>query len=445
MKKLWKDESQAPLELRELVIDSPLSKLPKSIGQLKHLGLIILKCSSTGNLKTLPDEFCRLQSLKRFELTNYSKIKSLPHSFGNLTNLEHINLSRSENLERLPDSFRDLIRLKYLDLSRCNNLTISSKTLGNIETLEYINLNKCMKIEELPPQVALQQSLEELSCSFLEMVPSKQGRDFKELKLRQGRNYKEFRCLPISDKLLNKLTKLTVIECVFSALPFENDSGEPETSASIQSRGERILSNLGSSIDMSKLLQLRHLILYKTEISEVSFAGGFCPNLQQLLIGSCDNLVKVGTLPNALIKLELTRCAKLEKIEGLSDLAKLQELNIKWCGELVELDSIETLASLEALDVYDCRKLKRIGRLAKLTKLRRLDIVKCSELEELVGVEDLMSRLDIVQRSELKEIAGVEDFMSLKWLDLSECPNLKKGEGVEEKLRKSKGNSMAKF
>ena len=114
------------------------------------------------------------------------------------------------------------------------------------------------------------------------------------------------------------------------------------------------MSNLGSSIDMSKLLQLQHMELYKTEISEVSFAEGFCPNLQQLVMISCNDLVKIGTLPKALIKLELASCTKLNKIEGLCGLAKLQMLNIKWCTKLKVLSSIDTLTSLEVLDVYEC-------------------------------------------------------------------------------------------
>ena len=55
---------------------------------------------------------------------------------------------------------------------------------------------------------------------------------------------------------------------------------------------------------------------------------------------SCNDLVKIGTLPKALIKLELAICTKLNKIEGLCGLAKLQMLNIKWCTELKVLSSI---------------------------------------------------------------------------------------------------------
>eukprot|EP00253_Pinus_taeda_P026710 PITA_26710 len=437
LKKLWKGQDQAPLQLRELVIDSPLSKLPKSIGRLKDLELIILKCPSMGKLKSLPDEFCDLTSLRHFELTGCSEMKYLPDSLGNLENLEHINLSWSENLRRLPNSFGALMKLKYLDLSGCSNLTISSETLGDIRKLEYINLSGCTKVEVLPPnsfgalmklkyldlsgcsnltissetlgdirkleyinlsgctkvevlppQVAHQLSLEKLYWKFLEMVPSPLYVNLKELKLRKGNNCKELNSLPIPDEVLTQLAKLTVNECVFSEGFVK---GQTAASGLGQLSGERISGDLSSSIDMSKLVQLQHIELYKTEISEVSFAEGFCPNLQHLLIKSCNGLVKLGTLPNALVKLELTSCDQLQKIEGLCGLAKLQILNIKWCSELKELSSIETLVSLEVLDVQVCGKLERIERLAGLTKLRRWDIDGCPNLIEVSGDEHLMS------------------------------------------------------
>lgn len=220
------------------------------------------------------------------------------------------------------------------------------------------------------------------------MVPSPLYVNLKELKLRKGNNCKELHKLPIPDEVLTQLAKLTVNECVFSEGFVK---GQTAASGLGQLSGERISGDLSSSIDMSKLVQLQHIELYKTEISEVSFAEGFCPNLQHLLIKSCNGLVKLGTLPNALIKLELTSCCQLQKIEGLCGLAKLQILTIKWCSELKELSSIETLVSLEALDVQDCGKLERVERLAGLTKLRRLDIVDCPNLKELSGVEHLVS------------------------------------------------------
>jgi hypothetical protein len=85
---LWQDESEVPLQLRELDIAAThLLKIPRSIGQLKHLEKIVLKPGNSGDmhLGTLPNEFCHLQSLKHLELNHCSRLKLLPDSFGKLT------------------------------------------------------------------------------------------------------------------------------------------------------------------------------------------------------------------------------------------------------------------------------------------------------------------------------------------------------------------------
>jgi Leucine-rich repeat (LRR) protein len=436
---LWPDEAplllQAPLLLRELVIVAPLSRLPKSIGQLKYLELIVLSYRMS-NLERLPDEFCLLQSLKHFELTNCSKIKSLPDSFGDLKNLQHIDLSHSYYLKTLPESFSDLVQLKHLDLSYCYNLTMSSEALGNIRTLEYIDISYCTKIETLPPQVARQLSLQNLyfsgthfkelpvtigdmrdleflvlECCFLEMLPYSVGNltNLKELTLRHCNALKR---LPDSVGLLNRVI---VYDCGLLQLSLEKVEGEAEILR--QSKGKGLMSNLDSSIDRymprlplrinsetenlrqskgKRMLSNPDTSIYRhmprlpprinREIPEVSF-----PGLQHLLVESCDDLVEVGTLPNTLIALQLKRCCNLRKIEGLGTLAELQILDISQCTELEELPSIETLLSLGELYACGCVKLKSIRGFAQLEKLGVLDVSECSELEELQGVEHLSS------------------------------------------------------
>jgi hypothetical protein len=73
---------QAPLQLRELTIDSPLLKFPKSIGQLKHIKKMVVVQLS--NLKSLPEEFCDLRSLKYLTLSGAQLLQMLPNSFGYL-------------------------------------------------------------------------------------------------------------------------------------------------------------------------------------------------------------------------------------------------------------------------------------------------------------------------------------------------------------------------
>ena len=144
---------QVPLQLRELNISAPLSSIPKTIGQLKLLEKIVIFHAL---LKSLPDEFCNLRSLKFLELRDCSRMMLLPESFGKLTNLEHIALTNASSLQMLPHTFGHLSQLKHLCLWGCTNLTFSKGTLGNITTLEYLELSSCKKVKEFPSQVAHQ-------------------------------------------------------------------------------------------------------------------------------------------------------------------------------------------------------------------------------------------------------------------------------------------------
>jgi len=153
-----------------------------------------------------------------------------------------------------------------------------------------------------------------------------------------------------------------------------------------------------------------------TEISEVLFDEGVCPNLQEFVLEECINLVVVGTLPNTLTDVKLRSCYNLRSIEGLSGLAMLRGLQIEKCNELQELPTVKTWVSLETLSIHDCVKLKSIRDLAQLTKLWFLGVSGCVELEELEGVENCIS---------------------LGQLFAERCPKLRWGRRVVQRLRRN--------
>eukprot|EP00253_Pinus_taeda_P008147 PITA_08147 len=315
----WEHESEAPLALRELYISaSRLSKIPDSIGQLKHLEKIVLgddNIYSQLPLKTLPDEFCQLLSLKHLELMNCSSLSSLPDSFGNLTKLQHIHLSQCRKLLMLPNSFGNLIELKFLSLSQCDQLTIYSETLGKITTLEnFYLLSRCTT--EFPPQLTYQRFLREMFLQFdfkelpsdfgnlcnletlvlestcLEMLPPSFGylRSLEELRFIGC----PLKCFPDSVRMLTQLKrleirgnknveKLELKECPSRELTFQNVVEEVETVTDSRGRG----------------------VSSKMDASEASyFINAVFPNLQHLEIFCCDRLVEVGALPTTLQSLK---------------------------------------------------------------------------------------------------------------------------------------------
>nr|ABR17027.1 unknown [Picea sitchensis] len=470
LKKLWRAESQAPLELRELNVYAPLSMFPKSIGQMKHIEKIVVTCMpDLIHLKSLPEEFCQLSSLKYLHLL-CPDMKSLPDSFGYLTNLQHLNLSRCRSLQGFPNSFRNLIRLKYLNLEYCSDLTMSEETFANISTLEYLNLSDCKSVQVLPRQLAHQPSLEILSLSetnlkelpgdignlssleelslgnsLLEMLPCSLGHlsslkklwvcDSPELKslpdslgqLTQLSTLWVGGCgiqsLPPEVAKMNNLVELRVRECPLRELLLKNQAeGEEETLADPTGRRE---SNLDSSVANAQqqcMYRLGYLQLWQTEISHISFGEGVCPNLKQLDIRSCAHLVDVGALPPTLIRLKLYKCRRLSKIEGICNLTKLRKLNIRKCIEVEDLPSLERLTSLEKFSADECSKLKRIKGLGQLAALRILYMSSCKALEELTGVETLRSleKLNVVNCRQLQWGEGVVEQLGrqLKFFDL---------------------------
>lgn len=136
---LWKEESQAPLQLRKLQIySSALRSLPGSFGKLKNLQHLNL--SSLGSLETLPEYLGNLTNLQYVDLPHCRALKRLPSSFEKLTNLQHINLSDS-SLETLPESLGNVTNLQHIDLSHCRALKRLPNSFKKLTNLQHINLS----------------------------------------------------------------------------------------------------------------------------------------------------------------------------------------------------------------------------------------------------------------------------------------------------------------
>lgn len=168
MNKIFEIFLQTPVQLRELsIFCSKFQRFPKSIGRLQHLKKISIHHERTDvavdEMRSLPQEFCLLQSLERLSLGG-SELSSLPSSFGDLRNLKYVNFSNCTKLRKLPLSFKKLTLLQYLSLNNCYKLTLESDILENMTRLLYLGINGSKQLEELPRHVTNQASLTELVC-----------------------------------------------------------------------------------------------------------------------------------------------------------------------------------------------------------------------------------------------------------------------------------------
>ena len=67
-----------------------VDRLPKSIGDLRHLRLFHIEQT---NIKALPDSVTKLYNLQTLLIKHCHLLGDLPNDLQNLTNLRHINIS----------------------------------------------------------------------------------------------------------------------------------------------------------------------------------------------------------------------------------------------------------------------------------------------------------------------------------------------------------------
>lgn len=229
--RLWENDSEAPLELRELQIESPLYSIPNSIGLLKHLKRFAIGLAGMGfPFPSRPQKVpqvseksfgnstnqlsqCQLSQCYALERLSESSgsstlqlssqicpLKSLPDSFGNLTNLEHIQLSQCSALERLPESFGNLINLQHIQLSQCSALVSLPQSIGNLSNLHHIQLYECSALRCLPDSLGNLTNLHHIQlskCYRLERLPD----SFCQLTNLRSLNLEDCMYLVMSDDL----------------------------------------------------------------------------------------------------------------------------------------------------------------------------------------------------------------------------------------------------
>ncbi|XP_059070219.1 disease resistance protein RPV1-like [Cryptomeria japonica] len=312
LEELWEAESDAPLQLRELVISScyNFQRFPNSTGCLIELKKIAITGSS--NVRSLPEEICHLQLLEHLTLSRCAMLSSLPNSFGDLANLQYLDLPWCQNLKGLPDSFKNLMLLEYLNLRGCGELILRSDDFQNITKLECLDLSKCNQLEELPRHITNQVFLREFYLDGLQRL--------REIKIGQ----------------LSKLQKMVIQSELLTSLP----------------------NSLGYSVSLKNLSLWGCYNLKSLPTSFKKFSS-----LTSLSISSCRSLKSfIPSLENlsSLTRLSISLCNNLESLpNSFANLFSLAHLSIQCCYSLKSLPaSLENVSSLTYLSIDSCRKVK---------------------------------------------------------------------------------------
>ena len=161
-------------QLRSLVlICTPISALPDSIGQLAALQSLNLLSTP---ISALPDSIAQLANLQSLDLRG-TKISALPDSIGQLAALQRLGLSGT-SISALPDSIAQLANLQSLDLSG-TSISALPDSIGQLANLQSLNLSHT-SISALPDsigQLANLQSLDLSGTDISELPPALLERD----------------------------------------------------------------------------------------------------------------------------------------------------------------------------------------------------------------------------------------------------------------------------
>nr|ACN40032.1 unknown [Picea sitchensis] len=376
LKTLWQHESQAPLQLRELYVNAPLSKVPESIGTLKYLEKIVLY---NGSMTLLPDSVGHLTGLQTLDLIGCSTLQMLPDSVGNLTGLQKLDLSWCSTLQMLPDSVGNLTGLQTLALGWCSTLQTLPDSVGNLTGLQTLDLIECSTLQTLPDSVGNLTGLQTLylsRCSTLQTLPDSVG-NLTGLQTLYLSGCSTLQTLPDSVGNLTGLQTLYLSGC-------------------------STLQTLPDSVGNLTGLQTLNLDRCSTLQTLPDLVGNL-KSLQTLDLDGCSTLQ---TLPDSvgnltgLQTLNLSGCSTLQTLpDSFGNLTGLQTLNLIGCSTLQTLpDSFGNLTGLQTLNLIGCSTLQTLpDSVGNLTGLQILYLGGCFTLQTLQTLPDLVGTLTGLQ------------------------------------------------
>ncbi|KAG7948082.1 hypothetical protein I3843_14G129100 [Carya illinoinensis] len=416
------DLSGAPnLEKIDFSYCKKLSKVHQSIKVLKQLQE--LRMSDT-QIKQLWEGFVDLPNLKKLELHCCRNLIEMPDCSG-APNLEKIAFSSCISLCKVHPSIEKLKQLQILNMSgtQIKQLWTESMVLPNLKELYLIHCKNLIEIPDLSGAPKLEKIY--LSCytSLCKFHPS-----IQMLKQLQELNISDTRIKQLWEGFVDlpNLKKLDLRDCG-NLIEMPDWSGAPNL--------EKIDFSLCSSLckvhpSIEKLKRLQVLNMSYTQIKQLWTESMVLPNLKELNLTGCKNLIEISDLSGApnLEKIDFSYCKKLSKVhQSINVLKQLQELNM-YDTQIKQLwEGFVDLPNLKKLDLHCCRNLIEMPDWSGAPNLEKIDFSSCISLCKVHPSIEKLKRLQILNMSytQIKQLWTESMVLpNLKELNLRNCENL---------------------
>ncbi|XP_059296326.1 disease resistance protein RPV1-like isoform X1 [Lycium ferocissimum] len=361
-------------------------------------------------LKCLPSDFCLenlvildmsfskfnecqaplkyFKSLKRLIFYSCEDLKKSPELVG-LDSLEELSFGYCSNLMELDSTIGDLKRLRSLDVSDCKKLLKLPRRICELKSLEMLYLNRCSKLEELPDDLGKLEGLKQLNAvaTAIKRVPG----SVEHLKNLE-------RLLLSHDFLFKRQFKFSdIFRTWFQPERSLSQGGYlPSSISSLSALKVLQIENCNMSEDdiplsLASLSSLQSLCFSNNKFHSIPFDLCDLSSLKYLNLSECPNLKSIPEVPLTLQKLVAYKCKSLERLPNLSQLKRLEELELGRCEMLTEIQGLENLDSIRRVYLWSCKTFGRTLDVSNLSQLKNLDLSHCERLIEIRGLENIHS------------------------------------------------------
>ncbi len=178
-----------------------------------------------------------------------------------------------------------------------------------------------------------------------------------------------------------------------------------------------------------RLIQLQTLIIYGCR-RLTALPSWMLPSLEIIKIGGCDAMKTLPTLaqfPN-LHTLKYSAFTGTDSQIDLSPAKYLQEIIINAHPHLEEVLGLQHLSKLKVLDLSRCARLKKIDTLTRSSRLRQINLQGCRSLTHLPPLFHLqqLEDLSVSHCEALRRLDCLYLHPYLRYFNISHCPNLER-------------------